>query len=70
MNKIKETFDKTFEVGWGSVILAALSAWYFGYLHSKKETEAGLKPREITIEGQKILIPDIVYTALSKITMK
>lgn len=62
MNKITETF----KVGWGSVILAALSAWYFGWLAGRKETLTGLIPGEITIENQKILIPAVISKFLLK----
>jgi len=65
-----DKITKTFEVGWGSVIIAALSAFYLGYLHGRKETIAGLKPREIIIEGHKIIIPSAVYEQLSKFIIK
>lgn len=65
-----DRITKTFEVGWGSVILAALSAFYLGWLKGREETIAGLKPGEINIEGKKILIPSGIYTQISKFIMK
>ncbi|MFH1399001.1 MAG: hypothetical protein ABIG95_02730 [Candidatus Woesearchaeota archaeon] len=46
------------------VLLAALSAWYFGWVTGRKESEQGIPYREIIIEGQSFRIPAIVYDAI------
>lgn len=52
---------------WFNVLLAAVSAFYFGYLHGRKEAEKGLKPYEIVIEGKRITVPASVYENIKKI---
>ncbi len=42
---------------WTHILLAAVSAFYFGWLYSKKETEP---PYELQIGNENILLPSVV----------
>jgi hypothetical protein len=47
-----------------AVLLAAVTAYYFGWLSGTKNAIAGVKPGEIVIDGQKYLIPSEVYNQI------
>ena len=51
--------------GWSSILLAAVSAYYFGWVQGKKEvtTQAG----EIVIGGQKFLVPRNIYDQIQSL---
>lgn len=46
------------------VLLAAVSAWYFGWVTGRKEAEQGVPYREVIVEGQSFRIPAVVYDAI------
>lgn len=48
-------------MNWGSIILAAISAYYFGWTKGQDDAVKGIKPGEIVIDGQKIMLPQSVY---------
>jgi len=53
---------------WFNILLAAVSAFYFGYLHGRREAESGVKPGEIIIEGKRIKVPASVYDTIKRLT--
>jgi hypothetical protein len=48
-------------MNWSAIILAAVSAYYFGWVKGQDDGIKGIKPGEIVIDGKKIVLPQSVY---------
>jgi hypothetical protein len=52
---------------WFHILIAAVSAFYFGYLYGRREAESGVKAGEIVIEGKRIQVPASVYETIKRL---